>query len=124
MSRRAWIALVIIILVAVEAGAAASLFVARKYLGRPYAPVATTSISAPHREILERLLAGKTTYLAHSPTLGWTIKPNGYSPLYRANAQGIRGNNDYRVIPSEGVLRLATFGDSFTHGDEVRNEDT
>jgi len=124
MSRRAWIALVVIILVAVEAGSATSLFVARRFLKRPYAPISTTSISRRYREVLETLLAGRTTYLTHSPTLGWTIKPNGHSSLYRANAQGIRGDGDYRLASPEGVLRLAAFGDSFTHGDEVKNQDT
>jgi hypothetical protein len=74
--------------------------------------------------MLERLLAGQTTYYAHSPTLGWTIKPNGYAPRYRANAQGLRGRIIYRPTPPEGMLRLAAFGDSFTHGDDVRNEET
>ncbi|HEY6101666.1 MAG TPA: SGNH/GDSL hydrolase family protein [bacterium] len=124
MSKRAWIALGIIVLVTVEAGSAAVLFVARRYLGQPYDPIRTTSLAAPHKEMLERLLAGETTYYAHSPTLGWTIKPNGYAPLYRANAQGIRGNRIYRPTPPRGVLRLAAFGDSFTHGDDVRNQDT
>ena len=53
--------------------------------------------------------------------LGWTVKPSGHSEEYRANSEGIRSDVSYSDAPAPGVLRIATFGDSFTHGDEVAN---
>lgn len=124
MRRRGWIALVVLILVIIEAGSVLTLYLVTRLTRIRYAPVSVTSISPKYREMLENLLAGKTTYVAHSPTLGWTIKPNGHSPLYRANSKGIRGDREYSLNPSEDVIRISTFGDSFTHSDTVKNEDT
>ena len=90
-----------------------------------YNPVLTSSLSPVSTKTLQDLIAGKTTYLLHSPALGWTIKPNGYwDNLYRANSQGIRADNDYQFYPDNNKIRIATFGDSFTHGEEVKNDDT
>ena len=87
-----------------------------------YEPLSTTAISDDHRRILERLLAGTNTYTDYSATLGWTIKPGGAAPpLYRANAQGIRADREYTSVPTRGAVRIAAFGDSFTHGDGVVN---
>ena len=77
-----------------------------------------------HRDILGRFIDGSTEYLDYSPTLGWTIKDNGRYALYRANSAGLRGTREYEREPSEGTLRISTFGDSFTHCDEVENNDT
>jgi len=90
-----------------------------------YNPALTSSLSPVSKKTLEDLVAGKTTYLLHSPTLGWTIKPNGYwDNLYRANSQGIRADHIYQFYPDKNKIRITTFGDSFTHGEEVKNNDT
>jgi hypothetical protein len=87
--------------------------------GVSYAPIGDT-LSAAHREALARIFSGATQYLDHSPELGWTVRRGGAAPpLYRANAQGFRGEREYAPDPPAGVLRLAAFGDSFTHGDDV-----
>jgi hypothetical protein len=83
-----------------------------------------TSLTDRHKRILQEFLAGKTHYIGYSSTLGWTLKPNGFSSLYRANSRGIRGNREYALIPTANSVRIAAFGDSFTHGDSVKNEDT
>jgi hypothetical protein len=72
------------------------------------------------------MLSTGLSYDEFSPFLGWTIKPNGVgeSGMFRANSQGIRANKEYEPIPPTGVTRISSFGDSFTHGDEVGNEDT
>lgn len=87
----------------------------------PY-PVLTES----NRAALTRLAEGKTDYLQFDPDLGWSIKPNGATKngLYRANSAGFRADREYPVQPAEGTLRVATFGDSFTHCDDVPNEST
>jgi hypothetical protein len=90
-----------------------------------YNPVLASSLCPVDRKTLEDLVACKTTYLLHSPALGWTIKPKGYwFDLYRANSQGIRADRDYQPFPGSNAVRIATFGDSFTHGEEVKNGDT
>ena len=68
--------------------------------------------------------AGYASYLSFSPTLGWNIKPNGSLGLYQANSSGFRSSKEYALTPPPGVLWVSTFGDSFTHGDDVKNEDT
>lgn len=61
----------------------------------------------------------------HNPIMGWGIKPYGvWQETYRANSKGIRGNREYPVDPPDGIIRISTFGDSFTHCDDVKNEDT
>ncbi len=60
-------------------------------------------------------------YVVDHPLLGWTIGPNrtNLEGMYRSNSAGIRSRpNPYSLKPPEGVLRIALFGDSFTHGDE------
>lgn len=121
---RVWIVLVLAVYVALEAVSFAALFLLKTVRHIEYAPVSVRSITARHRSMLEDLLAGKTTYLAHSATLGWSIKPNGSAPLFRANSKGFRANREYTLTPPERVLRISTFGDSFTHGDDVKNDDT
>nr|HPJ71944.1 SGNH/GDSL hydrolase family protein [bacterium] len=60
-------------------------------------------------------------YVVADPLLGWTIGTNRSSQngLYRSNAQGIRSEpREYSLLKPAGVVRIALFGDSFTHGDE------
>lgn len=91
--------------------------------GIHYEPI-TDTLPTEHRRVLERVLAGSTHYLDYDSTLGWTIRPGGREPpLYRANAEGIRADHEYAPEPPPGVLRVAAFGDSFTHGDDVANSE-
>jgi len=89
-----------------------------------YSYTLTTALSDHHRRLLNRVLDGDAPYLTFSPTLGWTVKPSGRTPLYRANSQGIRADREYDRTPVQVIVRLAAFGDSFTHGDGVGNEGT
>lgn len=62
-----------------------------------------------------------TRYFVLDEELGWTVGPNGSGELYNSDGRGVRraSGRDYADLPSEGVLRIVTVGDSFTHGDEV-----
>jgi len=82
------------------------------------------AISPKQNAILRQLIRGESDYTEFSPTLGWTIKKNGRSGLYQANSAGIRGDKEYELHRPGDVLRIATFGDSFTHGDAVANAET
>ena len=124
MKARLAIILVIVTYVVLEASSGAALFFLSKARRIEYAPISVRSLSNQHRKALEDLVAGRTTYIIHSPTLGWTIKPNGFSQLYKANAAGLRANREYLPSVPPGVFRLASFGDSFTHGDRVENKDS
>ena len=80
--------------------------------------------SAVQKDQIRRLVSGKNTYIDFDKHLGWSIKKNGRAGKFRANAQGIRADREYAEYPHEGIIRVATFGDSFTHNDEVGNQET
>ena len=85
----------------------------------PYRPS-----EASAREVVRD--ASAAAYVIRDADLGWTLKPNGRGGLYEANDAGLRGRNGEHVdlhAPT-GKVRIAVYGDSFTHGDEVSLEDT
>ena len=83
----------------------------------PY-PIPITTIS----EKLQRYLSLENSLMVFDPHLGWTYRPNTSFP-----DRGMAHNNDgirtgkskqrYTQDPTNDVLRIALFGDSFTHGD-------
>jgi hypothetical protein len=95
---------------------------------------AAGSAARPHRlptRRLNRLLAGyrrneSEAALRYDAKPGWSPRPlhrlaNG---LRDTDAAGIRGTVEYAREPRPGVLRIAVFGDSYTYGAEVRDEDS
>lgn len=89
-----------------------------------YSPFLSTSLSDKHREYLTEFLESTTSYLAYSPQLGWTVRENSHNRLFRSNSQGIRAEKEYSLIPPSDIVRIACFGDSYTHGNEVSNKET
>lgn len=82
---------------------------------RPYhLPIADTQAT------VERYHETLISELVYDPLLGWTNRPN--SPDY--NSAGIRADREYASMPPDGVLRIAAFGDSFTHGNEVASAES
>lgn len=75
---------------------------------------------------LTALLTGEPTYIRFCRTLGWTVRENGASldGKRRANSAGIRSLKEYDLRPRSGTLRIAAFGDSYTHCDGVCNEES
>ena len=83
----------------------------------------------PHRLPLKLVTDGARalrrsdeSIVTYHPVLGWAPRPGATSAdgLYSYNSQGIRSPVPaYSDHPAEGVLRIALFGDSFTHGDDV-----
>lgn len=114
-------------LAALELGA--RLFVA--WDGGARLPLAPTD--ARHAEIMEELMReGRASlrYLRFDPATGWTTTP-GFRPrpdepweLYSTNSAGCRGTVEADASRSPGTLRVACFGDSYTHGDDVADADT
>jgi hypothetical protein len=62
-------------------------------------------------------------YQRHDPVLGWTNAPRGSFLHFTSSEQGLRGTRVYAAEPAPGMLRVAAFGDSFVHGDEVADRD-
>jgi hypothetical protein len=56
--------------------------------------------------------------------LGWCVRPGAAHPSgeYHIDSSGARGTREYAATPPTGALRIACFGDSFTFGDEVKDE--
>ncbi len=117
-----WIAAVALTVLLLEASSYLALLLLRGVYRIGFAPISLTSIPQEHRAALEDLFAGRPTYMTYSSTLGWTIKPNGFSPPYRANSRGLRATREYSFTPPPGVVRISSFGDSFTHSDDVPND--
>ncbi len=84
----------------------------------------------PWREVaasVRELQASSTSVIMYDEYLGWTHRPGSRSRdgLYQFNSQGIRSPVPaYADRPDSGVLRIALFGDSFTHSDDVVYEDS
>lgn len=74
---------------------------------------------------LDALRTGET-FLAWDADLGWAPRANARSSTrpFAANAAGIRAEREFGETPPPGTLRIATFGDSFTFGDEVGPDET
>jgi hypothetical protein len=120
--RPRWIVLAILIVLSLEGASFLALHLLRMTQHIGYRPISLTSIPMEHRIGIQALLDGRTEYLTYSPTLGWTIKPYGATDLYRANSKGMRGTREYASVPPPNVVRISSFGDSFTHGSDVPNE--
>ena len=119
-----WLILALLLYFVLETFSWLSLLLLKKTRGMEYSPAPTVTLSDTQKESIYLFLNDKTRYLEHSPALGWTIKKDGRLGIYRANSQGIRADREYPFSPPQGVVRISTFGDSYTHCDDVRNEDT
>ena len=81
----------------------------------------------PTKSLGEKLVHYKkhnTSYTHYDPDLGWAVRPNSQSAngLYYSNSAGVRTSSAHKETipnPLPGTLRIAIFGDSFTHGDDV-----
>ena len=58
--------------------------------------------------------------------LGWTFQPNWVwnEGTFTVNGAGLRARREYSPEPLPDTLRIGVFGDSFTAGDEVEDQET
>lgn len=119
-----WSILVLLAYGLVELTAWAGLETLRIVGRSPEEPVPSLTLSQQHRERIRDWVENGGLYFTHSAALGWTVKPNGHAHVFRSNSRGIRADREYPEQPAPGKLRLASFGDSFTHGAEVELQDT
>src|SRR5688572_22752503 len=80
-------------------------------------------------EFLERLEQGRFGHLAYDPDCGWSTVPGSENESDGGfyDAAGIRTatqDEQYQRERAPGTLRIALFGDSYTHGSEVATERT
>ena len=73
------------------------------------------------RDLLDSYISSSTSYIKYDPLLGWVQRSNSSSTngLYRSNSDGIRSDREYSRTPASGVIRIALFGDSYTHSSDV-----
>lgn len=115
--------LVLLLYVFVECSALAGLAFLARFADRQYMPA--DRLSAGQITTIKSFIEGRADYFQFDTETGWTIRKNGrYKNLYRANASGFRADREYSMDVPEGHLRICTFGDSFTHCDEVGNDFT
>lgn len=124
LSRERLFALVLVLGVyaCVEAACFAALVILQRR-GFEFDPM-PTRLSKNYRAAVARVLSRQLSYYDYDPRLGWTILPHGAWQPYRANAQALRASREYAEEAPPGILRVAAFGDSFTHGDDVTNDET
>ena len=115
---------VLLIFAFTELFAYLGLFALATFRNKVYEPIENTVISEKDQAKIKQLISEDTVYYVHDPDLGWSIKPNGGNDEVKANALGIRSSIEYTQTPPPNRIRIAAFGDSFTHGDNVSNNQT
>jgi hypothetical protein len=86
-----------------------------------YKAAEITDLEPKNRRSIEAHLADPDTYLIFDADLGWTVRPNARKGIYQANSMGVRASREYDPSPPAGKVRVAAFGDSFTHASGVPN---
>jgi len=85
-------------------------------------------VTARQKQILTDVSKGAYRYTHFDPVLGWSITPNVSGEwdgsVYTSNSIGIRSLREYGPRAPAGVTRIAAFGPSFTHCDEVNDAET
>ncbi|HEV2854379.1 MAG TPA: hypothetical protein VHC97_16415 [Thermoanaerobaculia bacterium] len=103
----------------VELACLGGLWALKRYKNLEYQPTLVEDLNDKHKGILAAQIADTSSYMMFDPDLGWTIRPNGNKPQYKANSKGLRATREYSLAPPPGKVRVAAFGDSFTHGSGV-----
>jgi hypothetical protein len=104
---------------AVELVCLCGLWALRRYKSLEYQPTLVEDLNNKHKGILAAQIADTSSYLVFDPDFGWTIRPHGNKPQYKANSRGLRATREYDLRPAPGIVRVAAFGDSFTHASGV-----
>lgn len=83
-----------------------------------------TELPQKSRTIIQKMINDKVRYTRFSSLLGWEINEKAKWGLYASNSQGLRALRDYSLLPAAGKIRIAAFGDSFVHCDDVAFDDS
>jgi GDSL-like Lipase/Acylhydrolase family len=131
-SKRKYFVLVLCTLVLsyliLEGMALAGLAVLSSWKRIAYEPMALALTAEQRALITDRLKTYKNTGSLgpHHPVLGWTPVKGEVSPdrMIVFNAQAVRSRKEFSPQPVDGLVRIAAFGDSFTLGAGVADQDT
>ena len=122
----------ILLLLFAELCTRGGLYLLSSFYHSKYNPIDVSTVSDSDRTRIQAFIAHKTEYMIHHPVLGWSLAANsgaandqsGSPDQLRTNTLGIRSLREYTPKPLAGRIRVAAFGDSFTHGDGVANDQT
>jgi hypothetical protein len=104
-----------------ELACGVGLWALQRYKGLEYKPAAITDLEPKNRASIEGHLNEPDTYMVFDADLGWTVRPGAKKAQYQANRRGLRASREYDLAPPATQVRLAAFGDSFTHASGVPN---
>ncbi len=93
-----------------------------------FASIAIFPLHAPINSAtraLSEYRAGVSRFV-YDAELGWAMRPSFTTPdgMYSYNSAGIRAPSEVSVAKSSETVRIALFGDSCTHADEVKFEES
>ena len=109
------VAFALIVYALVEGVAFGGLLFLRQTRRLRYFPDGSTLAPAARANLDLFLTPGSKPTMTLDPDLGWIHGPGRRG----INAAGMRDDREYKPEPDSGVLRIATFGDSFTYGSDV-----
>lgn len=91
-----------------------------------YNPASKLKLTDKQRDTIKKFSQSRFGYIRFDRKLGWSISENSVSNdgLYKSNSDGVRADKIYSLSIPNGKRRITTFGDSFTHGDQVHNHET
>ncbi|GIK43189.1 MAG: hypothetical protein BroJett011_70220 [Chloroflexota bacterium] len=102
--------------------------VVRSLFGREITLLPAPLVNERQIESLKTWAADPNKYVQFDPVLGWSIRPNAQGQqdgvTYTSNSTGMRSLREYPLSKAAGILRIGTFGPSFTHSDDVADEAT
>ncbi len=124
--------LLFILYIAVEITSIVSLFALTKWKKISYQPI-EFQLSERDRQIIHSLIHDQLESKKINAALGWENKPNFRAEWFDRslnkqrkisyNKQGIRNDSEYSLVPQDHITRILAFGNSFTQGAEVNNEE-
>lgn len=113
-----WLVLLLGALLVAEGASAVALRVLEQRRGLRYQTF--DHLIDPWRDKIRTLIdAAGTHYQRIDPELGWVTVPGAVKRFTAVNEAGMRAEREYEQTPPPGVVRIAAFGDSYVHGDEV-----
>lgn len=117
---------VVLILAVIEGTSWLGLLILEQKFDIRYHPQLHTQLSPRHQKALAKFIKNDFNLTGYSASLGWITKPNTNAAhgKYVINSKRIRAAREYSITPPADKVRIATFGDSYTFGMEVNNNDT
>ncbi len=122
-----YVLLIIVCYSVLEITCAVGLWLLHRRTGIYYLSRRKPRLSRTCRAFISRLLdeGGEGRVMRYSERLGWTLRPCiDDGGLYRTNSLGARGEREYGSCIEEGRIRIATYGDCLTFGEDVPIADT